>query len=325
MKIVIPGGSGHLGGILSRHFLAKGHEVVVLTRQQNEVQTAKNGNLTIVPWDAENVEYDWASHVDGADVVINLAGRSVNCRYGSENRRQITNSRVNSTRAVGDAIARAKVPPPIWLQMSTATIYAHRFDKANDEFEGIIGGHEPGVPETWNFSIGVATSWERTLDEAIVPPGTRKVKLRTAIVMSPVRGGPFDILLRLVRFGLGGQQGDGRQYISWISDTDFVRSIDFLLEQKELSGPVNICAPNPIPNESFMRILREAWGMPFGLPAYTWMVEVGAVVIQTESELILKSRRVVPGKLLASGFEFELPLWGEAARDLCERWRAQGA
>lgn len=314
MKVVLPGGSGQVGTILARAFRDAGHEVVVLSR------TPGGGPWRVVEWDAETVG-PWVTEIDGADVVVNLAGRNVNCRYTPENRRLIKESRVRSTRAVGEAIARASRPPRVWLQASTATIYAHRYDAPNGEETGIIGGSEPGVPETWRFSIDVATSWERALEETETP-GTRRVLLRSAMTMSPDRDGVFDVLLRLVRLGLGGTAGDGRQYVSWIHDRDFIRSIFWLVEREDMDGPVNLSAPGPLPNAEFMRVLREAWGMPIGLPAMEWMLEIGARVIRTETELILKSRRVTPDGLLASGFEFEFPTWPEAARDLCARWRA---
>jgi uncharacterized protein (TIGR01777 family) len=273
------------------------------------------------PWDAATPG-PWATELDGADVVINLAGRNVNCRYTPENRRLIKESRVHSTRVVGEAIARAHRPPKVWLQASTATIYAHTFGPAHDE-SGEIGGKEPGVPETWRFSIDVATSWERALDEARTP-NTRKVKLRSAMTMSPDRDGVFDTLLRLVRFGLGGRAGDGRQYVSWIHEEDFVRAIYWLIERQNVEGAVNLSAPEPLPNADFMCVLREAWGVSIGLPAAEWMLEIGARVIRTETELILKSRRVVPGRLLREGFQFRYPDWRSAAKELCERWRALG-
>ena len=270
-------------------------------------------------WDGKTIS-EWGQEVDGADVVINLAGRSVNCRYTAENRKQIMDSRVDSTKVVGDSISAAKKPPSLWLQMSTATIYSHRFDAANDETTGIIGGTEPDAPPQWRFSISVAQAWERTLDEAPTP-STRKVKLRTSIVMSPDRGGPFDTLLTLVRLGLGGQNGSGRQYISWITDLDFFRAIEFIIANQNINGVVNLATPNPIPNEEFMSILRNQWGTRVGLPSAMWMLSIGALVLQTETELILKSRRVVPGVLLAENFKFELPQWACAAHQLCERWR----
>ena len=265
----------------------------------------------------------WVDEMDGSDVVINLAGRSVNCRYNPENRRLIKESRVDSTRAVGEAIARANRPPRVWLQAGTATIYSHRFDAPNDEVTGLFGGSEPDTPDTWKFSIEVAKAWEDALDGYDLP-STRKVLLRSAMVMSPDRGGVFDTLLRLVRFGLGGRAGDGRQYVSWIHDADFVRAIFWLIEHEEMAGAVNLAAPGPLPYAEFMHALRRAWGMPIGLPASRWMLEIGTRLLGTESELVLKSRRVVPARLLQAGFTFEFPDWPEAARDLCRRWLAVG-
>jgi uncharacterized protein (TIGR01777 family) len=200
--------------------------------------------------------------------------------------------------------------------MSTATLYAHRFDAPNDEATGRIGGQEPDAPDTWRFSIAVAQAWERALDQAVVPH-TRKVALRAAMVMSPEAGGVFDTLHRLVRRGLGGRAGSGRQYVSWIHHQDFVQAVRWLIEHEELAGPVNLASPHPLPNAEFMRVLRQAAGVPGGLPATPWMLEVGAWVLRTESELLLKSRRVVPGRLLASGFSFAFPHWPAAAQDLC--------
>lgn len=314
MKIVIPGGSGQIGTVLARAFVADGHEVVVLSRKLGQAP------WRIVEWDGETLG-QWVAEFDGADAVINLAGRSVNCRYGSRNRREIKESRVKSTRAVGQAIAESTRPPRVWLQASTATIYAHRYDAPNDEATGILGGDEPNVPDTWRFSIDVAKSWEQATNEAITPQ-TRKVLLRSAIVMSPDRGGAFDYLLRLVRWGLGGKHGDGRQFVSWIHDHDFVRAVFWLIDH-DLFGPVNLASPNPLPNVEFMRDLRNAWRSRIGLPATEWMLELGTWLMQTESELVLKSRRVTPSRLMASGYEFQFPSWSDAALDLCRRWRSR--
>jgi uncharacterized protein (TIGR01777 family) len=316
MKIVMPGGTGQVGTVLARALHAGGHEVVIFSRRPPERQGAP---WRVLAWDAETVGA-WAEEFEEADAVINLAGRSVNCRYSEANRRAIKESRVDSARVVGEAIAGAMRPPRVWLQMSTATIYAHRFDAANDETEGIIGGAEPDAPPSWGFSIDVASSWERAVDEARAPH-TRRVKMRAAVIMSPDAGGVFDTLLRLVRFGLGGQSGDGRQYVSWIHEEDFVRAVSWLIEHDELAGAINLAAPNPLPNSEFMRALREAWGVRVGLPASKLMLEAGAFFLRSETELILKSRRVVPRTLLESGFEFRFPNWPEAARDLCRRWR----
>lgn len=315
MKVVIPGGSGQVGTALARAFIKDGHEVVVLGR------SPETSDWRTVKWDG-NMIGEWADEINGADVVINLAGRSVNCRYNEANRREIMDSRVDSTRIVGEAISKAASPPKVWLQSSTATIYAHTFDRPNDDVTGIIGGNEPDAPNTWNFSIDVASNWERVTNEADTPK-TRKVLMRSAMTMGPARGGIFDTMLGIVRFGLGGTAGSGRQYISWIHEDDFVRSVYWLIEHDELSGPINIASPNPLPNKEFMRIFRDAWGTRIGLPAFEWQLAIGAFFMRTETELIMKSRRVVPRLLTDSGFEFEFPEWADACRDLCERWRKE--
>ena len=312
MKIVIPGGSGKVGTVLARALHRTGHDVVVLSRNPRAAP------WRVVAWDARTLT-NWTKEIDGAGVVINLTGRSVDCRYTQANRESIRTSRLDSTRIVGEAIAQSSNPPSVWLQASTATIYAHRYDAPNDETTGIIGGNEPNSPDTWRFSIDVATSWERTLNEAETP-WTRKVLLRSAMTMSPDRGGIFDVLLRLVRLGLGGNVGDGRQFVSWIHDQDFVAAVQWLVDHEEISGPVNLASPNPLPYSEFMRALRTAMGMPIGLPATKWMVEIGTFLMRTESELVLKSRRVVPTRLLQSGFNFRYPFWQEAAKELCARW-----
>jgi len=315
MKIVIPGGSGQVGTVLARAFQRDGHDVIVMSRSPAKAP------WHIVPWDGRS-HGPWTDAIDGADLVINLAGYTVNCRYNRANRERIMSSRVNSTRVLGEAIKGASRPPRTWLQASTATIYAHRYDAPNDEWTGVIGGSEHAAPDTWRFSIDVATSWERALDQADVP-ATRKVKLRSAVTMSPDQGGIFDVLLGLVRRGLGGTCGDGRQFVSWIHHEDFVRAVYWLVEHEEVDGAVNLAAPNPLPNAAFMRALREAWGTRVGLPATWWMLEIGAIFLRTETELILKSRRVAPGRLLRGGFAFQYPTWPEAARALCAEWRQE--
>jgi len=315
MKIIIPGGSGQVGTILSRAFQQRGDEVVVLSRSEHSKQPWR-----LVKWDGETIG-DWSKQFEGADVIINLAGQSVNCRYTEQNRRIITDSRINSTRIIGEAIACAKRAPRLWLQASTATIYAHRFDAPNDEATGIIGGSEPNVPDTWRFSIDVATSWERVADEWPTPR-TRKILMRSAIIMSPNHDGPFDMLLRLVRFGLGGAFGNGKQYVSWIHDQDFVQAVFWLIRHNEMEGTINLAAPESVTNREFMQVLRQTWGIPVGLPSTKWMLELGAFLLRSETELMLKSRRVIPARLLQSGFEFQFTDWAAAAADLCARWRS---
>jgi uncharacterized protein (TIGR01777 family) len=311
MKVVIPGGSGQVGTVLARAFHGDGHDVVVLSRRP-DVQPWR-----VVAWDGATLG-NRQSEIDGCDVVINLAGRSVNCRYTATNRREILQSRVLSTRVVGQAIVRAARQPRVWLQASTATIYAHRYDAPNDEHTGILGGLEPGAPGAWRFSIEVARAWECAFEEAVTER-TRKLALRSAITLSPDPGGIFDTLLSLVRRHLGGTAGDGRQFVSWIHYEDFVAAVRWLIDRDGIKGVVNLAAPDPLPNAEFMRILREACGASFGLPASKWMLEIGAVFMRTESELILKSRRVVPARLLEDGFRFKYPDWRGAARDLCRR------
>ncbi|MGW2378607.1 TIGR01777 family oxidoreductase [Streptomyces sp. NPDC001658] len=311
MKIVIPGGTGQVGAILNRALTAAGHEVVVLTRRPRRERE--------VAWDGESLG-PWAEEIDGSDVVINLAGRSVSCRYTPANLQAMMDSRVRSTRAVGEAVARAARPPRVWLQMSTATVYAHRFDAPNDEITGVLGGEEPGVPGYWAYSVEIARNWERAQEEADTPH-TRKVALRSAMVMSPDRGGVFDVLTRLTRLGLGGPVAGGGQYVSWIHDRDFVRAVEFLIDHEELTGPVNLAAPHPLPQRAFMRALRSAWGVPVGMPATRWMAEIGALALRSDTELLLKSRRVVPRRLAAAGFAFDHAAWPEAAADLARRAR----
>lgn len=315
MKIVLPGGSGQVGTILARAFQADGHEVVVLSRHPTPAAWRTRA------WDGMT-RGPWVDEIDGADVVINLAGRSVNCRYTPAHRREIMESRVRSTRLVGTAIAQVKRPPRVWLQASTATIYADRYDAPNDEFTGKLGATDDDSPDTWRFSVDVAQSWERAaLEEHRAAAATRLVLMRTSMIMSPDRGGILDTLLTLVRRGLGGAVAGGRQYVSWMHEYDFVRTVRWLLEHEAIHGPVNLAAPHPLPYAEFMRALRTAAGKRFGLSSPRWMLEIGALFMRTETELVLKSRRVVPGVLLQNGFTFDFPEWPGAAHELVRRAR----
>ncbi|MFJ8091379.1 TIGR01777 family oxidoreductase [Streptomyces griseofuscus] len=314
MKIVIPGGTGQIGTVLKRALDAAGHEVVVLTRRPERAGEIEWDGRTPGPWTAA---------VDGSDVVINLAGRSVSCRYTAAHLREMMESRVDSARVVGAAIAGAARPPRVWLQMSTATVYAHRFDAPNDEATGVIGGSETGVPDYWAYSVDIAAAWERAQRQAETP-ATRKVALRSAMVMSPDPGGVFAVLSGLTRLGLGGPVAGGAQYVSWIHEHDFVRAVEFLVDREDLSGPVNLAAPHPLPQRAFMRALRSAWGVPMGLPATRWMAEAGAFALRSDTELLLKSRRVVPGRLTEAGFAFQYPQWPRAADELVRRARERG-
>jgi hypothetical protein len=318
VKIVLPGGTGHIGRFLAGALADRGNDVVILSRRDDPTPQA---GVRVVRWDGRT-EGPWAAEIDGSDVVLNLAGRSVSCRYTKANLHEMMASRVDSTRAVGAAIAHAAAPPGVWLQMSTATIYAHRFDAPNDEATGVIGGTETGVPGYWAFSVEIATAWEAA-QRAVDTPHTRQVALRTAMVMSPGRGGVFDVLRRMTLLGLGGPVAGGAQFVSWLHDADLLTALDFLLRHDELTGPVNLAAPNPLPHREFMRGLRAAAHVPIGLPATRWMAELGAVALRSDTELLLKSRRVVPGLLLAAGFTFRYPDWPAAAAELLRRTKTE--
>ncbi len=309
-RIVLAGGSGFLGRVLAEYLTARGAETVILTRAPRVGTKVRE-----VAWDGKTVG-DWLKEIDGAAAVINLAGRSVDCRYHARNRRLILDSRIDSTRVLGEAIARCAKPPRVWLNSSTATIYKHTFGPAWDE-SGEIGGTREAKDE---FSVEVAVAWERVLDEARTP-ATRKVALRSAMVLGAGGNSVLPVMRRLVRFGLGGRMGDGRQFMSWIHEEDFCRAVEWLLAHDEIRGPVNLAAPNPLPNAEFMRTVREVCGVPFGLPAARWMLEVGAIFLRTETELLIKSRRVVPGRLLAAGFEFKFPQLRGAVEDLLQLMR----
>ena len=314
MKIVIPGGSGQVGQILARHFHAQEHAVTVLSR------SPRPAPWRVLPWDGLTAGA-WVADLEQSDVCINLAGQSVNCRYTPANRRSIRQSRVRSTRLLNRVIASLNHPPRLWLNASTATIYRQALDRPMNESDGELGGNEPGAPDTWNFSIDVAKAWEEAFFSTATPL-TRKVAMRSAMTFSPDRGGVFDVLLGLVRHGLGGRQGTGTQFVSWVHEADFIRAVDLLISCEELDGVVNLASPNPLPNCDFMRTLREAWGTRFGLPSPGLIIEIGTWLMRTESELVLKSRRVVPGRLLDTGFHFLFPEWPAAARDLIARMKA---
>ena len=313
MKIVIAGGSGQVGTILARHFHREGHQVIVLSRH------TRNAPWQTIAWDGATPG-PWTAHLDTSDVWINLAGRSVNCRYNRQNRRDIFESRVRSTAVLHEALAELERPPAVWLNASTATIYRHALDRDMEEATGELGGNEPGAPRAWNFSIEVAKAWEQAFF-SVETPGTRQVALRSTVILSPDRGGIFDVLLRLARYGLGGTNLPGTQFVSWIHEDDFIRAVEFLIATPSLAGPVNLASPHPLPNRQFLRILRRAWGAGVGLPTLPWMLEIGTFLLRTESEMVLKSRRVVPGRLLKAGFKFRYPTWEEAAPDLVVRWR----
>jgi len=320
LRIVLPGGSGQIGSVVARFFQERGHRVTVLTR----------GPYT-APW--QTVHWDgkqlgpWVEALEDSDVCIHLSGRNINCRYTARNRRELYDSRIGPTLLLREAMAGLDHPPRLWMNASTATIYRHSLDRDMDEATGEIGGNEMisarrRAPGKWNWTVGLAKEWEEALFAAATPR-TRKIALRTSLVLSPAPGSVFAVLSNLVRAGLGGTQGNGRQYVSWIHEMDFARALEFLIAHEEIEGPVNLAAPDPVPNRDFMQTLREVWDRPNGLPAPAPLLAVGMFFLRTEPELVLKSRRVVPGRLLDAGFEFEFPTWPEAADDLVHRWRTR--
>lgn len=301
MKIVIAGGSGFLGRVLRKHFVEKGHDVVNLTRSPER----DGGDGPSVAWDGATMGA-WTTELDGAQVLINLSGKSVDCRYNEANKAAIYASRLESTEILGKAIADCEKPPSLWLNAASATIYRHAEDRPMDEATGELGE---------GFSVDVCQRWERTFFDAPIPDTVRRVALRTAIVLGR-DGGALVPLRMLTRLGLGGKQGNGRQYFSWLHEADFIGIVEHAIAHEELSGVINVSAPNPVPNAAFMAALRRACGMPLGLPTPAWLLEIGAVLIRTETELILKSRWVVPKRLLDSGYGFRFPDVEEAMADL---------
>ena len=290
-KIVIAGGSGFLGKVLSNYFVNQGASVSILTRKKN----LKSNSLDYVLWDGKNLG-QWTSVLESCDALINLCGRSVDCRYTNQNKSMILQSRIQSTEILGKAISNCKKPPKVWINSSTATIYKHSEQTPMTELCGIQGD---------NFSENIAKQWENSFFNCKTT-STRKVALRTSIVLGK-DGGAFLPLKRLTQLGLGGKQGNGKQMISWIHELDFCKSVDYIIKNQNLSGAINIVSPNAINNVTFMRHLRKSLNIPFGIPLPKKLLELGARLIQTETELILKSRFVYPEILVENGFEFEFP------------------
>jgi uncharacterized protein (TIGR01777 family) len=300
-RLVIAGGNGYIGSSLSDYFRTRAGEIIILSRHS---QPARD-NIRFVSWDGQRLG-DWQKYFCGADAVINLTGRSVNCRYNAENKREIIESRVNSTRVVGEAIAACEEPPPLWLNASSATFYPPSYDEDRTE-------DSPLDPN--GFSENVCRQWEEAFHETTVP-GTRKVALRTTFVLGPPPCAAFAAFRDLVKKGLGGSMAGGKHFVSWMHQEDFCRAVEWIITHPQLQGPVNMAAPHPLTNAEFMRDIRQALHVPFGLPTFRWMLEIGAWAMGTETELILKSRKVVPQKLLDSGFTFEYPTWAEAVQTL---------
>ena len=259
-----------------------------------------------VQWDGETLG-PWTRELENAAALINLSGRSVNCRYNDRNRRDILESRLRPTHVLGQAVVLCADPPKVWLNSSSATIYRHALDRPMDESAGEIGE---------GFSVDVCQQWEKMFFDC---PLKRTRKARAAHRHRPgPHGGPaFQAFHRLVKFGLGGKMGSGRQFVSWLHADDFAGAVNWLIGQGNLSGPINLAAPNPLTNRDFMRVLRKVSRRPIGLPAAVWMLRLGALLLGTETELLLKSRAaVVPARLLASGYRFKFANWQEAAQNI---------
>ncbi|CAM4014545.1 MULTISPECIES: TIGR01777 family oxidoreductase [Flavobacterium] len=298
-KIIIAAGTGFLGQVLVNYFKKEYTEIVVLTRGTDQIKD----KVKYVHWDAKTLT-GWENELENADVLINLAGKSVDCRYTDENKKEILASRVDSTAVLNIAVLSCANPPKHWLNSSTATIYRHSEDKQMTEENGEIGD---------DFSMNVAKTWEQTFFE-VPTKNTLKTALRTSIVLGK-KGGAFIPLKRLAQFGLGGKQGKGSQFVSWIHELDMVRAIEFILQEK-LTGVINVVSLKPIKNEQFMKQLRKAIGMPIGLPTPLFLLRLGAKMIGTEPELVLKSRNVIPDRLLQKGFRFKYDTIEKTFNDL---------
>ena len=284
MKITIAAGTGFLGKNLERYFTEKGNQVYILTRnpkRKNEIY-----------WDAKTLG-EWKNYIENTDVLINLTGKSVDCRYNEKNKQEIYSSRIESTKILQQAIDQCINKPKVWLNASSATIYVHSETHLNTEENGIIGD---------DFSMNICKSWENEFFKGN-SDNVRKVALRTSIVLGN-NGGAFPKLKMLTKFGLGGKQGRGNQNVSWIHIEDFCRAVEFIIDNENISGGINVTAPNPLCNEDFMRKLRQQMKVPFGLNSTVWQLEIASLFLNTETELLLKSRNVYPDKLMKSGFQF---------------------
>lgn len=298
-KLIIAAGTGFLGQVLVNHFKNKFEEIVILTRGKSKTLDG----IKYVNWNAKSFS-GWEKELENTDVLVNLAGKSVDCRYTKKNKKEILLSRIESTKILNKAVLNCKNPPKHWLNSSTATIYRFSLDKEMDEIEGETGN---------DFSMNVALSWEKAFFKTETP-NTLKTALRTSIVLGK-NGGALIPLKTLAKFGFGGKQGKGNQFVSWIHEEDFARAIDFIIE-KEMTGKVNVVSPKPIRNTDFMSKLRKAVGTPFGIPLNKTLLEIGSFFIRTETELVLKSRNVVPKLLLENGFIFKFENIDNAFKNL---------
>jgi NAD dependent epimerase/dehydratase family enzyme len=351
-KIIIAGGTGFMGQGLVKYF-GKDNDIIVLSRQSGDSHknlysekliSGKNGfNVLYVKWSGETIEETWAKEIDGADLVINLAGKSVNCRYHRKQKQQIFDSRTNSTKAIGKAIRKSINPPQVWINAASATIYKNTLDRPNDEANGIISDWKkdnmpyniidhlrywknkliarlihgkdstPYIEFDFDFSVQVCKLWEKTFFEENTPL-TRKLALRTAITLG--EGGVITPYLNLCKFGLGGKHGNGKQMFSWVHIEDVARMIEWIFEQENAEGIYNCVAPGAVSNYSFMKNLRQVTGHRIGLPSPSFLLEAGAFMIGTETELMLKSRWVLAARATSEGFEFKYRSLDDALKNI---------
>jgi len=299
-KIVLAGGNGYLGQVLAKHFSPITDEVVILSRKP---RTAK-GNIKTIVWNGQT-KGEWVKAFENSDLLINLCGKNVNYRYTVKNKEEIIQSRLQPTVLLGKVIQNLANPPKLWINITSATIYRHAEDRYQDEIHGEMGT---------GFSVEVCKAWESCFFESATPK-TRKIALRMGIVLGKADGA-FPRLLNLVKTGLGGKQGNGQQYVSWVHEQDAALSIEWLLQQDKMAGIINCTAPEPVKNHMLMSEMRKVYGINFGLSTPAWLLAIGAKMIGTETELILKSRWVRPTAMLNGGFEFKYPTIEVAVEDI---------
>lgn len=302
-KIIIAGGTGFLGSVLIDHFKSKVKSIMVLSRTPKK----NTGNTTYIQWDGKTMG-NWVHHLENADALINLTGKSVDCRYHDKNKEAILSSRIDSTNILGQGLKTCKNPPKIWINSSTATIYEDSRNQEMDEENGVIGT---------GFSVHVAKAWEREFF-SFSNPEIRQIALRTSIVLGK-RGGAFVPITKLTKIGFGGKQGDGQQKVSWIHEKDFARSVEYIIKNENITGVINIVSPTQTTNSELMKTIRKVLKIPFGIPMNKTLLEIGARIIKTETELILKSRNVIPKKLMEHGFTFHFPTLENTIHNLLKK------
>ena len=299
-KIIIAGGTGFLGSSLRNKYSKEDTEIVILSRRSF---SQKEGNISYVHWDAKTLG-DWTSHLEGSTAIINLVGKSVNCRYTEENKKELIASRVDATAIIGKAISKSENPPKVWINAGSAAIFGDA---------GLVVKNENSTPGV-GFSPQICKEWEQAFYETETPK-TRKVFLRIGLVLQR-GGGILKPFLNLARFGLGGKIGTGEQYMSWIHEEDFANIIDWVIQEKSIEGILHCASPYPVTNKEFMKSMRSAVSMPFGLPNPGFLIRLGAVFIGTEPELVLSGRRVVSKILAENNFKFKYPHLADAVHQL---------